>query len=164
MSGQEIIVGCTIIGALALFISEKLSIDLVALIIAAVLVLTGVITPAEGVAGFSDPATLTVAFLFPLSAALLRSGALSTLGPRLGAAYKRNERWGMAVFLLLICTLSGFINNTPMVAIFIPVVVQMAHAANIHPGKLLIPLSFGTIFGNYTLIGTSTNIVVSGVM
>jgi di/tricarboxylate transporter len=70
----------------------------------------------------------------------------------------------MGVFLLLICTMSGFINNTPMVALFIPVVVQMARSANMHPGKLLIPLSFGTIFGNFTLIGTSTNVVVSGVM
>ncbi len=164
MSPREIIVACTIAGALVLFISEKVSIDLVALMIAAVLVLGGVITPTEGVAGFSDPATLTVAFLFPLSAALLRSGALSTIGPKLAGPFRKSQALGMGLFLLLICTLSGFINNTPMVAVFIPVVVQMARSANMHPGTLLIPLSFGTIFGNFTLIGTSTNIVVSGVM
>ena len=164
MTPDQWIVAGVVLGALVLFISEKLSIDLVALLIAAVLILSGVITPAEGVAGFSDPATLTVAFLFPLSAALLRSGALSTIGPKLAGPFRKSEALGMGLFLLLICTLSGFINNTPMVAMFIPVVVQMARSANMHPGKLLIPLSFGTIFGNFTLIGTSTNIVVSGVM
>ena len=164
MTPNEWIVLCVVLAALVLFISEKLSIDLVALMIAATLVITGVITPVEGVSGFSDPATLTVAFLFPLSAALLRSGALSTIGPKLARLFRRGEALGMGVFLLLICTLSGFINNTPMVAVFIPVVVQMARSANMHPGKLLIPLSFGTIFGNFTLIGTSTNVVVSGVM
>lgn len=163
MSGQEIIVACTVIGALALFISEKLSIDLVAMIIAAALVLTGVITPAEGVAGFSDAATLTVAFMFVLSAALMRTGALSTIGPRMSERFRRNERWGLLLFMVMIGTISAFVNNTPIVAVFIPIAVQMAHAANIHPGKLLIPLSFGTIFGGtITLIGTSTNIVVSG--
>lgn len=163
MSGQEIIVACTIIGALALFISEKLSIDLVALLIAAVLVLSGVITPAEGVAGFSDPATLTVAFMFVLSAALMKTGALSTIGPRMSERFRSNERWGLLLFMAMIGAVSAFVNNTPIVAVFIPIAVQMAHAANMHPGKLLIPLSFGTIFGGtVTLIGTSTNIVVSG--
>ncbi len=163
MSGQEIIVACTIIGALVLFISEKLSIDLVALMIAAVLVVTGVISPGEGVAGFSDPATLTVAFMFVLSAALMKTGALSTIGPRMSERFRANERWGLFLFMTMIGAVSAFVNNTPIVAVFIPIAVQMAHSANMHPGKLLIPLSFGTIFGGtITLIGTSTNIVVSG--
>jgi len=163
MSPHEIIVACTVAGALALFISEKLSIDLVALMIAAVLTLTGVISPAEAVAGFSDNATLTVAFMFALSAALMKTGALSTVGPRLSEHFRRNEAVGLGLFMALIGAISAFVNNTPIVAVFIPVAVQMAHSANIHPGKLLIPLSFGTIFGGtVTLIGTSTNIVVSG--
>ncbi|HRH38705.1 MAG TPA: SLC13 family permease, partial [Flavobacteriales bacterium] len=160
---NEWIVGGTVIAALALFISEKLSIDLVALIIAAVLVVTGVISPAEGVAGFSDSATLTVAFMFVLSAALMKTGALSTVGPRMSERFRKNEQWGLMAFMCLIGAISAFVNNTPIVAVFIPIAVQMAQAANMHPGKLLIPLSFGTIFGGTTtLIGTSTNIVVSG--
>ncbi|MBK8497703.1 MAG: anion permease [Flavobacteriales bacterium] len=163
MTPNEWIVLSVLLGALALFISEKLSIDLVALMIATALVLTGVITPAEGVAGFSDAATLTVAFMFVLSAALMKTGALSTVGPRLSERFRSNERWGLMAFMLLVGSISAFINNTPIVAVFIPIAVQMARAANIHPGKLLIPLSFGTIFGGtVTLIGTSTNIVVSG--
>ncbi len=163
MSPHEWIVLSIVVIALVLFISEKLSIDLVALMIAASLVVTGVITPAEGVAGFSDPATLTVAFMFVLSAALMKTGALTMVGPRLSERFRRNEQWGLMAFMLLIGAISAFVNNTPVVAVFIPIAVQMAHAANMHPGKLLIPLSFGTIFGGtVTLIGTSTNIVVSG--
>ena len=163
MSPHEIIVACTVAGALALFISEKLSVDLVALMIAATLTLTGVITPAQAVAGFSDNATLTVAFMFAISAALMKTGALGTVGPRLSEHFRRNEALGLGLFMVLIGAISGFVNNTPIVAVFIPIAVQMAHGANIHPGKLLIPLSFGTIFGGtVTLIGTSTNIVVSG--
>ncbi len=165
MSTHEVIVLSTVGGALVLFISEKLSIDLVALLIVAVLVLTGVISPTEGVAGFSDPATLTVAFMFVLSAALLKTGALSTFGPRMSAYFRRHEALGLGLFMLIVGAISAFVNNTPIVAVFLPVAVQMAHSSNIHPGKLLIPLSFGTIFGGtVTLIGTSTNIVVSGMV
>ncbi len=163
MTPHEWIVLGVVIGALVLFISELLSIDLVALMIAAALVITGVVSPAEGVSGFSDPATLTVAFMFVLSAALMKTGALSTVGPRMSERFRRHEGWGLMAFMALVGSVSAFVNNTPIVAVFIPVAVQMAHAANLHPGRLLIPLSFGTIFGGtVTLIGTSTNIVVSG--
>ena len=163
MSPHEIIVACTVAGALALFISEKLSVDLVALMIAATLTLTGVITPAQAVAGFSENATRTVATMLAIRAALMKTGALGTVGPRLSEHFRRNEALGLGLFMVLIGAISGFVNNTPIVAVFIPIAVQMAHGANIHPGKLLIPLSFGTIFGGtVTLIGTSTNIVVSG--
>ncbi|MCB9184534.1 MAG: SLC13 family permease [Flavobacteriales bacterium] len=156
-------VGGTVAVALVLFISEKLSIDIVALMIAATLVVTGVVSPSEGVAGFSDPATLTVAFMFVLSAALLKTGALGTIGPRLSERFRRNEGIGLMLFMALVGSVSAFVNNTPIVAVFIPIAVQMARSANMHPGQLLIPLSFGTIFGGtVTLIGTSTNIVVSG--
>lgn len=163
LTPDQWIVAGVVASALLLFISEKLSIDLVALMIAATLAVTGVITPSEAVAGFSDAATLTVAFMFVLSAALMKTGALSTVGPRLSERFRRNEGVGLMVFMALVGSVSAFINNTPIVAVFIPIAVQMAQSANMHPGKLLIPLSFGTIFGGtVTLIGTSTNIVVSG--
>ncbi len=163
LTPDQWIVAGTVAVSLALFISEKLSIDLVALMIAGALVATGVITPDEGLSGFSDPATITVAFMFVLSAAIMKSGALSTVGPRLSEQFRRNKAMGLLIFMLLVGCISPFVNNTPIVAVFIPVAVQLARSANMHPGQLLIPLSFATIFGGtVTLIGTSTNIVVSG--
>ncbi|MBK8340548.1 MAG: SLC13 family permease [Flavobacteriales bacterium] len=165
MSPHEWIVLATIVGALILFISEKLSIDLVALLILMVLVGTGVITPKEALNGFSDQATITVAFMFVLSAALLRTGAVSTIGPKLSVLFRTNPLAGMLVFTLVVACLSAFVNNTPVVALLMPVVVQMAHSSGQAPSKLLIPLSYATIVGGVvTLLGTSTNIVVSGVL
>jgi di/tricarboxylate transporter len=165
MSPHEWIVLCVSLAAMVMFISEKLSIDLVGLMIIAVLITTGVLSPREGLAGFSDAATLTVAFMFVLSAALLRTGAVSTLGPRLSGHFRRSPTLGLVVFMLLVAVLSAFINNTPIVALLIPVVVQLAHTSGQAPSRLLIPLSYASILGGTTLlIGTSTNLVVSGVM
>ncbi|MCB0782529.1 MAG: anion permease, partial [Flavobacteriales bacterium] len=123
MSPQEWIVLGVLAGAIILFITEKLSIDLVALLIVAVLVLTGVISPQDGVAGFSNSATLTVAFMFVLSAALLRTGALATLGPRLGARFRRDRTTGLLIMMLVVAACSAFLNNTPIVAVLLPIVV-----------------------------------------
>lgn len=153
-----------IIGAVILFATELLSIDLVALLIMAVLILTGVITPQEGVAGFSNSATITVAFMFVLSAGLLKTGALQFVAFRLSGVFRHNFRLGIMLVILLIAGFSAFINNTPVVAVFIPVIIQIAHAAGLSPSRLLIPLSYASIFGgSCTLIGTSTNILVSGI-
>lgn len=165
MSPDQWIVAGVVVGALVLFISEKLSIDLVALLILVVLVGSGVITPAEALHGFSDPATITVAFMFVLSAALLRTGAVATIGPRLSRVLRSKPLLGMFLFTFCIGGISAFVNNTPVVALLMPVVIQMAHSSGQTPGKLLIPLSYATIFGGVvTLLGTSTNIVVSGVL
>ena len=149
--------------ALVLFITEWLSIDLVGLLIMASLALLRLITPQEAVAGFSNNATLTVAFMFVLSSALLKTGALQVMVNRVSAIFRRNYRLGLLVMMISVAVMSAFINNTPIVAVFIPVVLQMSRATGIAATRLLIPLSFGTIFGGTcSLIGTSTNILVSG--
>ena len=158
-----ITLGVTLV-AVVLFATEKLSIDLVALLIIVALVFGGVISPEEGVAGFSNPATITVAFMFVLSAALLKTGALQVLAYHLSEHFRKNYLLGITLMMLLVALISAFINNTPVVAVFIPVVIQIAHATGNSPSKLLIPVSFASIFGGTcTLIGTSTNIVVSGI-
>lgn len=164
MTLAAIITLCIIAIAIVLFATEVISIDLVALFIMVSLILTGVITAEEGVSGFSNKATITVAFMFVLSAALLKTGALQILAHRLAGNFRKNFALGMIAMMLLIAVISAFVNNTPVVAVFIPVVVQIAHASGQSPAKMLIPLSFASIFGGTcTLIGTSTNILVSGI-
>ncbi len=164
MSTDAIITLIVILGAIILFATEIISIDLVALLIMVTLILFGVVTPQEGIEGFSNKATVTVAFMFVLSAALLKTGALQFFTHRLSNLFRNNFTLGIALMMIVVAVISAFINNTPVVAIFIPVVIQIAHTSGQSPTKMLIPLSFASIFGGTcTLIGTSTNILVSGI-
>jgi len=164
MDFNTIITIVLLLGAFILFITEVLSVDLVALLIMAAFVLFGVITPEEGISGFSNKATITVAFMFVLSAALLKTGALQVLALRLSSVFRKNFYVGMGLMMLLIAFFSAFVNNTPVVAIFIPIIIQIASASNHSVTKMLIPLSFASIFGGTcTLIGTSTNLLVNGI-
>lgn len=160
----EIITLLVIAGAVILFVTERISIDLVAMLIIAALVITGVLTPEEGVMGFSNKATITVAFMFILSAALLNTGALQVLAFRLAATFRKDFKRGLFLMMFLVAVISAFVNNTPVVAVFIPVILQIAHASGRSASKMLIPMSFASILGGTcTLIGTSTNILVNGI-
>lgn len=164
MNPEAFIVLGVIVIAVVLFTTEIFSIDVVALMILVSLVVLGVISPEEGVAGFANPATITVAFMFVLSAALMNTGALQVITPFLSGVFRKNVMLGMITLFLIVGGISAFINNTPVVAVFIPVAIQLAKITHISPSKLLIPISFASIFGGVcSLIGTSTNIVVSGV-
>lgn len=150
--------------AIVLFATEVFSIDLVAIGVMVALILSGVVSLSEGLDGFSNPAVITVAFMFILSGALLKTGALQFITHRLSRIFARNVRLGVFLMMLLVAVISAFVNNTPVVAVFIPVVIQIARSARINPAKLLIPLSFASIMGGMcTLIGTSTNLLVNGI-
>ncbi|GAB5539158.1 MAG: SLC13 family permease [Salibacteraceae bacterium] len=150
--------------AMGLFISEKLSIDLIALLIIAALVSTGVISPTDGIAGFSNPATLTVAFMFVLSAAILKTGSLQYVTGLLTKLVRNRYQRGVVLLMAMVSGVSAFINNTPVVAVMIPVTTQIAKNSGRTASKLLIPISYASIFGGTcTLIGTSTNILVNGI-
>jgi di/tricarboxylate transporter len=164
MSYDIIVVLIVLIAAVVLFATEILSIDIVAIMIMTSLILSGVITPEEGVSGFSNSATVTVAVMFVLSSALFKTGAVNKLGVYLSALFKLNFWLGVFTMMFTVALISAFINNTPVVAIFIPIVISAANISKVNPSKLLMPLSFASMFGGVcTLIGTSTNILVSSI-
>ncbi len=171
MMPELIITSITLKGALTLlilaaavysFISEKLPPDVTALLAIIALLLTGVLTPADAFAGFSHPATISVASVLVLSAGIERTGALSFLARRLLAPIGHSELTLTVVIMIVIGGMSAFINNTAAVAIFIPVVLEVCRRTGASPGRILMPMSHAaTLGGMCTLIGTSTNLVAS---
>ena len=160
---EAILVLTILVGAVALFISEKYPIDFVALLVLGVLLLLGLVTPAEGISGFSNPATVTVAAMFILSAGLQKTGATGAIG-RLMVRYGRNYFTSLVVIMGTITVISAFVNNTAAVAVFIPLVMIVANRRKIAASRLLIPLSYASQFGGVcTLVGTSTNLLVSSI-
>jgi di/tricarboxylate transporter len=164
MTGEIIILFIIIISAIILFVTEKIPVDLTALSVMGMLLLTGIITPEQGLAGFSNPATITIGAMFILSASLERTGVINFLGLISTKLFKRNFWFALIVTMVMVGFISAFINNTPVVAVFIPILLMVSRENNISVSKLLIPLSFASIFGGIcTLIGTSTNILVNSI-
>jgi len=150
-------------GAVALFASERFPIDLSALLVLGSLLLFRLVTPEEGISGFANPATVTVAAMFVLTAGLQKTGSVAFLG-RLLVRFGRNRLLALAIVMLTVAALSAFVNNTAAVAIFIPLVMTLSARRRIAASKLLIPLSYASQFGGVcTLIGTSTNLLVSSI-
>ncbi len=159
---QIITVLAILLASLVLFITELVPADLVALGIMIGLILTGILTPEEAIAGFSNPALITVAAMFVLSAGLLRTGAVGFIGKKIIQISGKDEKKLLLSILLVVTFISTFINNTPVMMVFLPVILGISYQTEISPSKLLIPTSYATIIGGTcTLIGTSTNILVS---
>lgn len=148
--------------AVLLFVTEKLRVDVVALLVMVTFIATGVLDPAQGIAGFSNPATVTVAAMFVLAAALQHTEALDFAADAILRLSGTSLLRAATVLMLSIAAVSAFINNTAAVAVFLPVTIEISKRIGVSPSKLLIPLSFASLFGGVcTLIGTSTNILVS---
>jgi di/tricarboxylate transporter len=141
---------------------EWMAVEVVALVVLVVLLLSGALTAAEATAGFADPAVLTVLFMMILSEAVAESGVVARLGHRLSALARGSRNLSVALLLLTAGGLSMFVNNTAAVAIFIPVAMQLARQNRASPSKYLLPLNYAAVIGGTcTLVGTSTNILVS---
>ena len=150
--------------AVVLFVTEKFSTDIVAILVMVVLLVSRVLTPAEGLAGFANTATITVGAMFVLSAGMFRSGAVNFVGRGLGRLARHSSGLMLFVLMVGVGVLSSFLNNTAAVAILIPVVIVVARRADTSPSKLLMPLSFASMFGGMcTVLGTSTNILASAI-
>ena len=147
------------------FVREKIPPDLTALGLFVAIIATGLLSSDEALSVFSNPAPLTVGAMFILSAALVRCGAIE----HLSGFVERSAGWSYQIVMLLLVMMvagvSAFINNTPVVVVFLPVVLGLARKMNLAPSKLLIPLSYAAVLGGTcTLIGTSTNLVVNGIL
>lgn len=143
-------------------VTEKISVGLIAIGIMVLLVIFRIFTPREAVAGFSNPALITVGAMFIISKGMIRTGAMEFIGRRLIKLARGNLTLALGMILLTVALASAFINNTPVIILFIPVVMTMCCEFDLSPSKFLIPISYASILaGTCTLIGTSTNIIIS---
>lgn len=164
MTIEIFVVLALVVAAVVLFATDKLPVDLVALLLLSTLLVSGIITPAEGLSGFSNTATVTVGAMFILSAALFKTGAVNSVGEILTRIGKRSFWLVIITIMAFTGMVSAFINNTAAVAILMPIVLSVARDMRISASKLLMPLSFASMFGGVcTLIGTSTNILINSI-
>lgn len=145
-----------------LFIKDYFTIDTTSIIIMSLFIVSGVLNPEEGFAGFNHPATITLGCMFVISAAIFKSGLIDGLSSKIIRVAKINYLFALIIFCLSAAVFSAFINDTAVVALLIPMALLVCRETDIQPSRLLIPISFSALFGGTcTLIGTSTNILVS---
>lgn len=144
------------------FVREWMPMDVIALTCLGLLLLFDLVSPTEAISGFSNPAVITVMMMFVLSAALVASGLVTKLGYKITEHPGSSARKTSILLLTLVAVVSAVINNTAAVTVFMPVAIHLARHFKMSPSKILLPLSYAAIFGGTcTLLGTSTNLLVS---
>ncbi len=163
MSVEIAITLVMLLAAIALFATEKLPVDVIGIMLVMGLVLTHVLTVQEAVAGFGNDIIITIGGLFVLVGGLIKTGMVDLIGRRMHKIAGDSEFVLTALIMLAAAVGASVLKNTTTTAMFLPVVIGLANRAKIPPSKLLMPLAFGAILGgSCTLIGTSTNLAVSG--
>ena len=161
---EALITLAVLVLAVGLFVSGALAPELTGLLSLGLLIATGVLTPPEALAGFGSPALITLMGLFPVSAALFKSGALDRLRALIASDRIRSPRRLIALMAFVIAPVSGIVPNTPVVASLLPVMENWCHRRGISPSRVLLPLSFSTVLGGtLTLLGSSVNLLVSDI-
>ena len=165
MTSQIAIVLALLIVALILFSLERIPIEVVSILLVMGLVLTNTLTVTEAFAGFGNDIVITIAGLFILTGGLAKTGVIDLVGRRLHRTAGDSEFRMTALIMFAAAFCAAVMKNTTTTAMFLPVVLGIAARRNISPSKLLMPLAFGAILGGTcTLIGTSTNLAVSGAL
>ncbi|PQO23882.1 dATP pyrophosphohydrolase [Rhodobacteraceae bacterium WD3A24] len=161
----EAILALAILAAMfALFVREVFPVEVTAIAGAAAMILTGILPYDTALDVLSNPAPWTIAAMFIVVGGLVRTGALDWVSGIAAANVEARPRLTLAALAVTVVAMSAFMNNTPIVVVMIPIFMQLARQLSIKPSKLMIPLSYFSIFGGtITLLGTSTNLLVDGV-
>jgi len=164
MEWQAVFTLMMLVGVLGTLALTRVSADLVLMSALALLLVSGILGPLEALAGFANPGVITIATLYVVAAGLKETGAVQWIA-RLLLGHPKTQRGAQLRMIGPTGVLSSFMNNTAVVAMFIPAIQDWAQRLGIPASKLLLPLSYAAILGGTcTLIGTSTNLVVDGML
>lgn len=167
MNVDIIVMLLLVVVIIALFLTEPISADFIALSVPIILIILNKwtkISTEEALSGFSNTATITVMGMFILSSAVQKYGFVQLLGEKIQSLSEGNDSLRYFIVIITVALVAGLLNNTPVVAIFIPLVISLSRQENKSPSKILLPLSYAPMMGGtLTLIGSSTNLLASGI-